>query len=839
MGREGGKDDGGNDGTNQETLSFAEFLNREDPRSGADGAALVLGDSVDGRLVFPLTRNPTVIGRSNNADLVLADPAMSDFHARIIKHIFGYTVEDMGSAEGTFLRDRRVSHARLVSGDTLRLGTTTLTFLGEQASSPKAKTMALALLPPRGTVRGLATRHVVPRTRYSHPGNLEDGQAQPAWTPARTRRPGESDEDEKSIDDVLIKIIHAARFIRRHVWLIFILAVTGVGLGAASFKYYPPVRAAQCLVTLYSAPKTNPIAPEEHQAQSDSMHFFVGAERAFTSPETIMATLKRLGVPHPNEAQAEGIAKRMRFERLDGNTYMGTLTPRLLDRRDESHVLFLDTHVKNYIETEIEKKLKVFIAEVDFLRSQTEAADKRLQEISQETVKFREAHSDQILAQSALASSPPDLETRRIGLTGQISRLAGELEGIRSQLARGSALSQAKAQSGQSDREALASVNRKLTELQAQGFADGHPDVQRLLSERGSLQKAVDDHLRAEVTQFEKRSNVAYDSLQSQADQLEAQLRAARSELGFIEANRRSLRTVSSEAPKVNARLDELLRMKEDAVRQHGLLFDRLKKAEVQLQLERVSTSSRYEIVAPARLDYPPGRKAFATRLAFGLGIGLLLAALVLGISELRRMIVRVAQATATSAILLAFLGSLASGCAHDGRFTWAEDLPANNLGSESVIHPRDTLLVEVSRQPTLSGEFIVRDDGHYSQPMVGSIRVADQTPSQAAAAIADALKGVVVAPVVSVWISKTTSIRVSVVGEVKTPGTYELTRDRGLLPALALAGWLTEFAHSDRVFVIRVRTNERIRFRVRDITTAEAHAAQFQLADGDVVVVE
>ena len=593
------------------------------------------------------------------------------------------------------------------------------------------------------------------------------------------------------------------------------------------------------MVTLYSAPKINPIAPEERQAQSDSMHFFVGAERAFTSPETIMATLKRIGAPHPTEWEAQNIAKRMHFEKLDSNTYVGTLTPKLFDRRDESHVKFLDAHVKNYIETEIEKKLKAFIAEVDFLRSQTEAADKRLQEISQETVKFREAHSDQILAQNTLASSPADLETRRIALTGQISRLAGELEGIRSQFARGSALSQAKAQSGQSDREALAGVNRKLTELRAQGFADGHPDVQRLLSERSALQKAVDDHLRAEVTQFEKRSNVAYDSLQSQADQLEAQLRAARSELGFIEANRRSLRTVSSEAPRVNARLDELLRMKEDAVRQHGLLFDRLKKAEIQLQLERVSTGSRYEIVAPASLDYPPGRRAFATRLALGLGIGLLLAALVLGIGELRRLFVRVARGTVMSAILLALLGSLSVGCAHDGRFTWVEDLPAKNPGSEPVIHPRDMLLVEVSRQPTLSGEFVVRDDGHYSQPMVGSIHVADQTPSQAAAAIAIALKGVVVAPVVSVWISKTTSIRVSVVGEVKAPGTYELTRDRGLLPALALAGWLTEFAHSDRVFVVRVRTNERIRFRVRDITTAEAHAAQFQLADGDVVVAE
>jgi polysaccharide export outer membrane protein len=837
MGRDDGNHDGENAEPDQETLSFAEFVNRGDLRPGADCAALVLGDSVDAQMVFPLTRNSTVIGQSNNADVVLTDPAVSDFHARILKHSFGYTVEDLGSAEGTFLRDRRVKHARLVDGDILRLGTTALTFLGEQASAPKAK--SLALVPVRSTARGLAPRQVVLRNQYSQPRNLEDTEVLPDRTPARKERSADSDEAEPSIEDVLLKLISAFHFIRRHALLIYIFAVTGLGLGAASFEYYPPVRAAQCLVTLYSAPKTNPIAPEEHQAQSDSMQFFVGAERAFTSPETIMATLKRLGVPHPNEWQAESIGKQMRFERLDSNTYSGTLTPKLFDRRDESHVQFLDTHVKNYIETEIEKKLKVFVAEVDFLRSQTEAADKRLQDISQQTVQFREANSDQILAQSTLDSSPAELETRRIALSGEINRLAGELEGVRSQLARASVLSQAKTQSVQPDREALASVNRKLAELRAQDFADGHPAIQQLLSQQRALQRVIDDHLHAEVTQFEKRSNVAYDSLQSQADQLEAQLRAARSELGFIEANRRSLRTVSSESPKVNARLDELLRMKEDAVRQHGLLFDRLKKAEVQLQLERVSTSSRYEIVVPAHLDHPPGRKAFAARLALGLGLGLLLAALVLGIIELRRMIVRVARATATSAILLAFLGSLALGCAHDERFTWVEDLPAKNPGSEPVIHPRDTLQVEVNRQPTLSGEFIVRDDGHYSQPMVGSIHVADQTPSQAASAITDALKGVVVAPVVSVWISKTTSIRVSVVGEVKTPGTYELTRDRGLLPALALAGWLTEFAHSDRVFVVRVRTNERIRFRVQDITTAEAHAAEFQLADGDVVVVE
>jgi hypothetical protein len=115
----------------------------------------------------------------------------------------------------------------------------------------------------------------------------------------------------------------------------------------------------------------------------------------------------------------------------------------------------------------------------------------------------------------------------------------------------------------------------------------------------------------------------------------------------------RSLRVVSSQSPKVNARLDELLRMKEEVERQHGLLFDRWKRAEVQLQLERVFAASRYEIVIPPRLELPPGRKAFGQRLAIGLSLGLLLATVVLGGAELRRQFIRVAAEGALAGLLV------------------------------------------------------------------------------------------------------------------------------------------------------------------------------------------
>ncbi|HEX7505141.1 MAG TPA: hypothetical protein VF550_00110, partial [Polyangia bacterium] len=174
----------------------------------------------------------------------------------------------------------------------------------------------------------------------------------------------------------------------------------------------------------------------------------------------------------------------------------------------------------------------------------------------------------------------------------------------------------------------------------------------RLLNEQKNLQRMVDEHLHSDVTQFDKNANVAYDSLRSQSDQIGAQLRAARAERSTIESGLLSLRTVSNHSPQVNARIEELTRMKEEAVRQHGLLFDGLKKAEVHLELERVSTTSRYEIVVPARLESPPDRKAFALRLALGLLLGTFLCTAVIGLGELRGRFARVGQNNAATVML-------------------------------------------------------------------------------------------------------------------------------------------------------------------------------------------
>ncbi len=184
-------------------------------------------------------------------------------------------------------------------------------------------------------------------------------------------------------------------------------------------------------------------------------------------------------------------------------------------------------------------------------------------------------------------------------------------------------------------------------------------------------------------------------------------------------------------------------------------------------------------------------------------------------------------------------LGCLA-GCVTEGSFVSVQDLPIV-AESQGLIGPRDVLLVSVRNQPSLSGEFPVGDHGEYSQPTLGTIAVAGKTTEAVVADLQSRLKDLLVRPEVTVSIVKIANVRVSVVGEVKTPGSYELTRGRGMISALAAAGWLTEFANGDWIFVIRSSGGplQRIRFKARELIAAEPHATGFRLQDGDTVVVE
>ena len=71
---------------------------------------------------LPIGDDAIVIGR-DDADLTIPDPQLSRRHAAVSASGAGVVIQDLGSANGTFVNGRRIGEpTRLVPGDTVRLG---------------------------------------------------------------------------------------------------------------------------------------------------------------------------------------------------------------------------------------------------------------------------------------------------------------------------------------------------------------------------------------------------------------------------------------------------------------------------------------------------------------------------------------------------------------------------------------------------------------------------------------------------------------------------------------------------------------------------------------------
>lgn len=79
--------------------------------------------------IIALRQGANILGRGEDASVRVLFPGVSRRHARILVDERGATIEDLGSKNGTFLREQPVeSKERLTDGDTLRLGSRRLVF---------------------------------------------------------------------------------------------------------------------------------------------------------------------------------------------------------------------------------------------------------------------------------------------------------------------------------------------------------------------------------------------------------------------------------------------------------------------------------------------------------------------------------------------------------------------------------------------------------------------------------------------------------------------------------------------------------------------------------------
>ncbi|MCL2723941.1 MAG: polysaccharide export protein [Polyangiaceae bacterium] len=179
-------------------------------------------------------------------------------------------------------------------------------------------------------------------------------------------------------------------------------------------------------------------------------------------------------------------------------------------------------------------------------------------------------------------------------------------------------------------------------------------------------------------------------------------------------------------------------------------------------------------------------------------------------------------------------------GCGSSGPYVWAGNLPTpTGSSSDVIINDGDTVNVRVFNQDPLSTREKVRVDGKISMPVIGEVMARGKRPAQLASEIQERLKAVVVAPSVSVTIEQGVELKVSVVGEVRNSGVFQLDPGANVLHALAAAGGLNDYADTDKIFVIRKSLPQRVRFRYSDLRAADPKSIKFTLQAGDVIVVE
>jgi polysaccharide export outer membrane protein len=155
------------------------------------------------------------------------------------------------------------------------------------------------------------------------------------------------------------------------------------------------------------------------------------------------------------------------------------------------------------------------------------------------------------------------------------------------------------------------------------------------------------------------------------------------------------------------------------------------------------------------------------------------------------------------------------------------------------TIESGDAISVQVFNTPELSANHRVGPEGEISLPGAGAIKVTGLTPLQAGSAIEKLLHDsqIMLDPHVSVTVTEYTTEGITVLGEVKSPGTYPLLGRQSLYTALAAAGGVTP--HEGSTITINHRDDPEHPKIVRVDASGSATDQQLTLVQpGDIVLV-
>ena len=183
---------------------------------------------------------------------------------------------------------------------------------------------------------------------------------------------------------------------------------------------------------------------------------------------------------------------------------------------------------------------------------------------------------------------------------------------------------------------------------------------------------------------------------------------------------------------------------------------------------------------------------------------------------------------------------------------TVQEDVAVSKGSIEYHILPQDRLKVVFYRDPQQSAEvstgelgqemntdgILVNTAGYVTLPLIGKVKVAGLSQTQAADRITQRLRKYLNSPSVYVEVMNK---RIYVLGEVNKPGVVKLDREKmTLFEAIAFSGDLTDHAVRDNIIIVSNKPGKGLTMRSIDLTNfRKMRYASLMLRPNDIVYVQ
>jgi polysaccharide export outer membrane protein len=132
---------------------------------------------------------------------------------------------------------------------------------------------------------------------------------------------------------------------------------------------------------------------------------------------------------------------------------------------------------------------------------------------------------------------------------------------------------------------------------------------------------------------------------------------------------------------------------------------------------------------------------------------------------------------------------------------------------------------------------YIVNDKGEVKLPLIGKVLLKGLTLGEATALVENKFQTFIEDPIVTI---KNLSYKVTVLGEVNKPGTFNIANEKASLPeVLGMAGDLSQYADRKSLRIIREENGQRQDFFV-DLTDAKSlSASSYFLHPDDIIYVQ